>query len=413
MSSLLYGPFSQLLPLTRLPDGGHIDDSQLSILEQAGILVKEGFIEKIGNFEELVAYADAIVDFSTPAVCLPGFIDAHTHLCFSGERSRDYALRLQGKSYQEIAQRGGGILDTVRKTRAAEEGELLQNILQRIQVLHRQGVTTCEAKSGYELTVAGELRTLKLYRQANLFQNVLEIIPTCLGAHTCPEEYSDKEAYLDKLIHELLPAVQTQHLAHRVDIFVEPTAFPIELARRYLLQAKEMGFSLTVHADQFNRGSAVLAAEVGAMSADHLEQSKREDFQRMHQAGVIPVFLPGATLGLGMPFPAVKTALDEGLAAAIASDWNPGSAPRGDLLTLAAFLGAAEKLTVAETFAAITVRAAKALGLTDRGELSEGKRADFAIFPCRDFREILYYQGAMNPSFVISAKTTCKEPHPL
>ena len=398
---ILWGPFSQLVTLRDLPEAGPLQDSQLDILEQGGLLVHKGVIEKVGLFEELRRDFDGEVqEIQGDCVAFPGIVDAHTHLCFGGSRARDYALRVAGTSYQEIARQGGGILDTVGKTRAATQHELLQGMQQRADALLERGVTTAEVKSGYGLSVEAELRMLRAIRQLS-DQHPLRVVPTCLAAHTKPAEASSHAEYLDHIATDLLPKVKDEGLSNRVDIFVEEEAFSVEMGRAYLLRAKAMGFALTVHADQFTRGSALLAAEMGALSADHLEQSESEDFAAMKTAGVVPVVLPGASIGLGMKYAAARAMLDAGLPLALASDWNPGSAPMGDLLLQAALIGAAEKLTMAETWAAITVRAAAALGLSDRGVLEAQKQADFVGYPCADYRDVLYHQGMIRPSVVV------------
>jgi len=359
-------------------------------MNDAWICIAEGRIEKISSQPN-----DAMIEeVEGPAVALPGLIDAHTHICFTGTRARDYALRLQGVSYQEIAERGGGILETVRNTRLASEDLLTQAVQNRLDRLLSQGVTTVEVKSGYGLTIEDEYKQLRAIQRAS-HQHPLSVIPTCLAAHTVPPEYTTPASYLKRITEELLPKILKEGLAHRVDIFIEKNAIPIRQGEDYLQTAKKLGFHLCVHADQFTRGGAGVAARLEADSADHLEQTNEQDCKMLRDAGVSAVVLPGATLGLGMPFPKARLLLDQGLSLAIASDWNPGSAPMGNLLTQAALLGAAEHLSSAETWAALTHRAAHALRLNDRGVLSEGKRADIAVYPCSDYREILYYQGAM------------------
>ncbi|MBB64506.1 MAG: imidazolonepropionase [Waddliaceae bacterium] len=395
--TLVIGPFSQILTMDQIPSSGPISDRQLPIVKDSYISVSNGAIQAIGDSSLAQDPSVELCSLGRPMVLLPGFIDVHTHICFAGSRARDYALRLEGVSYQEIAAQGGGILDTVRKTRATPETNLVDGIVHRSREALKWGVCTCEVKSGYGLSVEDELKILRSIAEAKK-HSPINLIPTCLAAHMPGPEFVSAESYLEEMLEKLLPLVKKEKLANRVDIFVEEGAFSVEQARPYLLKAKEMGFKLTIHADQFSRGASLLAAEVGALSADHLEQSNEEDFLALKEAGVIPVALPGASLGLGMPFSKARLALDLGLPLVIASDWNPGSAPMGDLLTQAALFGAAEKLSCAETLAAITERAARALGSKHRGVLREGMRADFIAFPCDDYREILYQQGRLRPS---------------
>jgi len=399
----LIGPFRQILTMDNLPVAGPIADVQLQVLEQGGVLVQGGKIKKTGKYEQLHREA---IDFKyklelirEPMVLLPGLIDAHTHICFAGSRANDYALRVAGKSYMEIARNGGGILESVRRTRDATKVELVELLKKRCDRHLAEGVTTCEVKSGYGLTIEEELKILETIRLVDK-HHALDLVPTCLAAHMLPPEFTDAKAYLQHVLAELLPQVLEQNLAARVDIFVEDTAFTEEVAIDYLLEARDLGFDITVHADQFSTGGSKVAVETGAVSADHLEASTEAEIAFMQEAGTVATVLPGASLGLGMPYAPARKMLDGGLCLAIATDWNPGSAPMGDLLLQAALLGASEKLTTAETFAAITRRAARALNLTDRGALTKGKLADMIAFPTDNFKEILYFQGKLKPSIV-------------
>jgi imidazolonepropionase len=403
-SHILIGPFSQLLTMVGLPDAGPIADEQLQVLAQAGVLIYEGRITQVGNYDKLLKLAIdnnyLLHKIDQPMVLMPGLIDAHTHICFAGSRANDYAMRVAGKSYLEIARSGGGILDSVRKTREATLIELVNLLKKRCDRHLAEGVTTCEVKSGYGLTTIEELKMLEAIQLVNK-HHALELIPTCLAAHMRPPEHTDSRLYLQEVVTELLPQVKEQGLANRVDIFIEDTAFNEEDSLEYLLAAKEMGFEITVHADQFSTGGSWIAAEAGAISADHLEASGEEEIELMRKANVVATVLPGASLGLGMHYAPARKMLDGGLCLAIATDWNPGSAPMGDLLLQAALLGAAEKLTNAETLAGITTRAAKALNLSDRGTIAKGQLADMIAFPADNYKEILYQQGKLKPTLVL------------
>jgi imidazolonepropionase len=407
----LIGPFSQVVSLRSLPLAGPLDNEQLEIIEEGGVLVSQGKITKVGSYNELSQQAQGYTkqEISGPHVLMPGFIDAHTHICFGGSRANDYALRTSGKSYLDIARSGGGILDSVRKTRAASPEELLQGLLMRCRRHLNEGITTCEVKSGYGLSVDDELKMLRTIAQANA-QQPMDLVATCLAAHTMPPEFTDKQQYLSYIVKELLPAIKQEGLSRRVDIFVEDTAFEVAIAEPFLQQANAAGFDITIHADQFTTGGSALACRVGALSADHLEASTGAEVEQLAQAGVAAVVLPGASLGLGMQFAPARMLLNQGVSVVIATDWNPGSAPMGDLLLQAAVLGAMQKLSHAEVFAGITYRAASALGLPDRGTLAEGMLADMVAFPCADYREILYQQGKLKPVQVWKKGLPCIAP---
>jgi imidazolonepropionase len=396
----LIGPFRQVLSLDNLPVNGCLSDDQLSVVVDAGILVKGGLVEAVGSFRELKSLTADVERVDGDFVVMPGLVDAHTHLCWAGTRANDYAGRLSGKTYLELARQGGGIWSTVTATRAASPEALTELTLTRAERLFSQGITTVEVKSGYGLHVEAERKMLKCIREADR-QSGADLIPTCLAAHIKPRDYDGSaRQYLEHIAGELLPAVKKEGLAGRVDIYLDEGAFNETDARYYLSEAKRLGFELTVHADQFTTGGVRLAVEMGARSADHLEATTDGDIELIARSAVIPVALPGASLGLGTNFAPARRLLNKGASLAIASDWNPGSAPMGNLLMQAAVLGVYEKLTMAETLSAITFRAARALGLTDRGILGPGFLADFIAFPCSDYREILYNQGGIMPGII-------------
>ncbi len=397
-SSVLIGPFRQLLTMADIPLRGAVSDDKLQVIEDAGILVRDGVIEQVDKFSILQSSDADVVHLEGDYVGLPGLVDAHTHICFGGNRAKDYALRIAGKSYQEIAASGGGIWDTVKRTREASEEDLKDGIVSRALRHLNEGVTTCEVKSGYGLNLESELKMLRAIRSANEMVPV-DLIPTCLAAHIKPKDFNGSEDdYLHYIIKEILPIVQQQKLSNRVDIFIEQNAFSIASSKKFLHEAKAHGFNLTIHADQFTPGGSHVAVEVGADSADHLEASTQKEIEMLAKSNVIPVVLPGASLGLGCSFAPARKLLDQGSSLVIASDWNPGSAPMGDLLMQASVISTFEKLSSAETFSAITFRAAAALRLNDRGSLSKDKLADIVAFPTNDYRNILYHQGKLKPS---------------
>ena len=397
----LIGPITQLLPMTELPLKGALKDEDLEIIRNAGILIQGERIHFIGlfsNLKELAKDIDInIIELTSNYVCLPGFIDAHTRICFTGSRANDYALRNSGKTYLEIAKAGGGIWDTVTSTRNASLEKLTSCTIQRANRLFKSGVTTIEVKSGYGLSVAEELKMLRAIKEANTNLQP-DLIATCLAAHIVPKKYGENHsAYLDEIITHLFPTLKKEHLTNRIDAFVEQSAFAKASILPYLKKAKEMGFDITIHADQFTTGGSEIAVEVNAISADHLEASTDLEIKMLAESDVISVALPGASLGLGCPFTPARKILDAGGALAIASDWNPGSAPMGSLLTQACILGSFQKLSNAEVLSGITYRAAAALNLNDRGRIAPGMLADFSLFPTHHYNEILYNQGSLTP----------------
>ena len=400
----LIGPFKQLLTMRNMPEKGALKDEQLEVIPNGAILIKNETIVAVDTFKNLKASCDEsltiIEEIQEELVALPGFIDAHTHICYAGSRAKDYSARLNGKSYLEIAAEGGGIWSTVQEVRKASKTELIRLTKERATRLLLKGITTVEAKSGYGLNLETELKMLQAIKEADT-QHKIDMVATCLAAHVIPKDWEKGEkAYLQLLLDELVPEIKKQSLCKRFDIFIEEGAFHTTSALNYLNQLKKEGFQLTIHGDQFSPGGSEVAIASGAKSVDHLEASGVQEIEALSKSDIIPVVLPGASLGLGINFAPARKLLDAGCALAIASDWNPGSAPQGDLLIQAAILGAYEKLSAAEVFSGITYRAAKALDLGDRGTLNVNKIGDLAAFPTRDYREILYNQGAMNPAYV-------------
>ncbi|MEI3798600.1 MULTISPECIES: imidazolonepropionase [unclassified Chitinophaga] len=398
----LIGPFAQILPMTGLSLKGALHDEQLTVIEKGGVVVENGEIIAIAGYKSLLQkYPDCEIAFQdTPLVLLPGFIDCHTHICYDGSRNRDYAMRIAGKSYLEIARAGGGIWDSVTKTRIADLVTLTENTVARANRHLKEGVTTIEVKSGYGLNLESELKMLRAIQQAGM-HTPATLISTCLAAHMKPRDYTgSEEAYLQWILTELLPVIQQEQLSNRVDIFIEETAFSAKAAAGFLQQVMQQGFVATVHADQFSAGGAEVAVNAQALSADHLEASTEKEIALLANSDTVAVVLPGASLGLGMLYAPARRLLNAGACVAIASDWNPGSAPMGDLLVQAAVMSAAEKLSTAEVLAALTVRAAPALQLKDAGQLLAGYAADMQAYPTADYRDILYYQGKMKPALV-------------
>jgi imidazolonepropionase len=401
---ILIGPLSQVITMTGIPLKGPVSDNQIKLIEDAGILCEDGLVKSIDKYKKLISELKDVdvqlIQLEGNHICLPGFVDSHTHICFGGSRARDYAMRNAGKTYLEIAEEGGGIWDTVQQTRKATQKELVRGILKRAKQHLKNGVTTIEVKSGYGLSVEEELKMLKAIKEADN-QYPLDFISTCLAAHMLPRDFNGSSSeYLSEISAQLFPILKKDKLANRVDAFIEKGAFNEAEITPYLTKAVEMGFDITIHADQFSVGGSAVAVKFNAVSADHLEASTSYEIELLAKSNVIATALPGASLGLGCNFTPARKILDAGGSLAIASDHNPGSAPMGDLLTQAAILGTMEKLTNAEVLAGITFRAAAALKLADRGKLQPGYFADFSLFHTSDFNEVLYNQGSFKPCMI-------------
>lgn len=329
---------------------------------------------------------------SSRSLVIPGLIDCHTHLAFGGWRANEFVERIQGRTYQDIAAAGGGIASTVEQTRATSTEALIDKCTQFLTEMLSLGITTVECKSGYGLTVRDELRLLRVYRDLAAAGRQ-RLVPTLLGAHTVPSDMRDRrEAYVDLVINDMIPAAVREHLATCCDVFVERGAFTVDDARRILRAAREAGLAAKVHADQLSDGGgAALAAEVHAVSADHLEHASPAGIAAMAQAGVVAVSLPLATLYLGQaPMPA-RRFIDAGVPVAVATDFNPGSAPSAHLplaLTLACTM---QRMTPAEALKGATIYAARAVGLeAEIGSLERGKRADFVAIDAPSVDQWLY-----------------------
>jgi imidazolonepropionase len=324
---------------------------------------------------------------------IPGLVDCHTHLAFGGWRAEEFEQRIRGQSYLEIAQGGGGIARTVRLTREASEDALLERGAGFLREMLALGVTTVECKSGYGLDRENELKLLRVYRALARTQPV-RLVATFLGAHIVPPEHREhREEYIRLLVEELIPDVAREGLAGFCDVFVEASAFTVEEARRILLAGRAAGLAPKLHADQLTSGGgAELAAEMGAASADHLDHASEAGVAAMARAGVVAVSLPLATLYLGQPPMPARRFIEAGVPVAVATDFNPGSAPSYHLplaLTLACTL---QRMTPAEALKGATCYAARALGLGERaGTLEAGRPADFAVIDAPSVNHWLYH----------------------
>ena len=364
---------------------------ELSIVRDGAMLIRDGRITYAGPCHDLQLEPELEIVDAGGRVVMPGFVDAHTHPVFAGNRADEFEKRVEGVTYQEIAAAGGGIRSTVRRTRESTEDDLVGTASRYAQWFLRGGTTTIEAKSGYGLSLDAELKLLRAIGRIA----PLRVVPTFLGAHEIPDEYRGRrDAYVTLVIEEMLPAAA--RIAKFCDVFCEPRVFPVDDARRVLEAARARGMGLRMHADQLeNGGGAKLAAELHANTADHLEHTDGGGITALQQAGVQPVLLPGAVYALGSrKYPDARAMIDAGLAIVIATDFNPGSSPTPSMPMMLSLAATQMKMTSAESITASTINAAYSLGLGDEiGSLEPGKRADFVIHDCADHRELAYFFG--------------------
>lgn len=384
---------------------------ELAIIDAGAMLIRNGRIERVGPLREIEPLIDAnceVIDAGRRVV-MPGFVDAHAHPVFAGTRLDEYEQRSLGTSYQDIAASGGGIRSTVRRTRASTEDALFESCRRYSDWFLRSGTTTVEAKSGYGLTVDDELKILRTIRRLDNATQ-LRYVPTFLGAHDIPDEFrAHREDYISLVIGEMLPRIAEEKLAEYCDVFCEEKVFTIDESRRIMMAAREHGLGLRMHADQLSlSGGASLAAELNATTADHLEHTDAAGIAALSSAGIQPVLLPGSVYALGSTrYPAAREMIDAGLAVVLATDFNPGSSPTPSIPMILSLASTHLKMTPAEGVTATTINAAYSLGLGKNiGSLEAGKRADFVIFDCEDYREIAYFFG------VEHALATYVEGHP-
>ncbi len=372
---------------------------ELGIISDGALLIADGKIAAVGTRPAVERHKDAkrarTLDLNG-RVALPGFVDSHTHLVFAGNRAEEYEKRIAGATYEQIAKSGGGILSTVRKVRAANADSLFTRASAWMKEFTAHGTTTVEAKSGYGLDAASELKILRVLAALRRHSGV-DVVPTFMGAHVLPPEFKKRpEAYVDLLVHRLIPYVAKESLAEFCDVFCDRGAFTVEQARRILTAGRACGLVPRIHAEQLVRlGGARLAVELHAASADHLEKVNAADIRALGKSDVTCTLLPGCCFHLGLAhYSPARKLIDAGAIVALATDFNPGTSPTLNMQMVLSLACTQMRMTPAEAISAATINAAYSLRCADRiGTLEVGKFADIAVFDVEDYREIPYYFG--------------------
>jgi imidazolonepropionase len=400
--SLLITGASQVLTLRGGGPRRGASLSKLGILKDSAVLVRDGRIAVAGSRAQVERHRDARTAEKLDVggrVILPGFVDSHTHLIHAFSRAEEYELKIQGASYEEIARKGGGILNSARKLRSATAQALKTRARAALEEFASYGTTTVEAKSGYGLDVVSELKILQLQRELN-GEQPLEIVSTFLGAHTVPAEFRGKadraERYIKLVLGQMLPEVVNEGLAEFCDVFCDRGAFTLGQSRRILSEAKQFGLEPRVHAEQLSRtGATQLAVELGAASCDHLEQVSAADIRALGHSRTAATLLPGCDFHLGWKeYAPARKLIEAGAIVALATDYNPGTSPTMSMPMVLSLACTQLRMTPAEAIAAATINGAYALRREKTvGSLETGKQADLTVFEVEDYREIPYYFG--------------------
>ncbi len=372
--------------------------SGLTVIEDGAVVIENGRIKAVGHTAELLESVDTraceVLD-ATGKTVMPGFVDSHTHFPFGGYRPEEYAWRLQGMTYMEIMNRGGGIASTMAATRKASKEELLSAGRRRLDAMLAMGVTTVEGKSGYGLDLNTEIKQLEVMAELN-DSHVMDVVPTFLGAHAVPPEYKGRgDDYIDYIVDNVLPVVARRNLARCCDVFCEKNVFSVDQSRHLLEKARAMGLQLKLHADEIvSLGGAELAAELGALSADHLLQASNQGIDAMAEAGVVATLLPGTAFSLKEPYARGREVIDRGCAVALATDFNPGSCFTFSIPLIIALATLYNGLTPEEAITALTLNGAAAVGRADQvGSLDVGKAADLVILSYPSYLFLPYHIG--------------------
>lgn len=389
-------------------DGGirkGLSMNDLAIISDGAVVIQNGLIADYGKSSEILSQwrSENLISAENKIV-MPGFVDSHTHPVFVKTRENEFEMRILGKSYVEISQNGGGIRSSIEGVRKSSEEDLFNLASKRIKRMVAQGTTTLEAKSGYGLSTESEMKMLRVIARLNQ-ELPIDIVATFMGAHEFPNEYQDnRNEYIRILKEEMLPVVADSGLAKYCDIFTEEHVFNIEQSRDILTRAKKLGFKIRMHADEIKPiGGAELAAEIGAVTAEHLAATSDRGISAMKRSGVIPVLLPGTIFSLGMrAYARARTMIDAGLPVALATDFNPGSCNCDSMQFVITLACLQMKMTVAEAIAGATINGAYALEMGDKtGSISKGKQADILIMDMPSYRYLPYHFGSNNVSIVI------------
>ncbi|GKX29248.1 imidazolonepropionase [Vallitalea longa] len=381
------------------------DMNNLGIIENGAVVIQEGIIKWVGRTPDIPRQYEKVAEVidATGKTVLPGFIDSHTHFVFGGYREEEYSWRLKGDNYMEIMQKGGGIVNTVTKTKEETKEYLIRIGMKRLDSMLTFGVTTVEGKSGYGLDYETEIKQLEVMRKLNL-RHKIDVVPTFLGAHAVPKDYRGKEdKFIDLMIDEVLPYVVDKGLAEFCDVFCEKGVFSIEQSEKLLLAAKEQGLKLKMHADEiYDLGGAGLAAKLKAVSADHLLMASDEGIKEMAENNVVATLLPGTAFSLREDFARARYMIDNNLAVALASDFNPGSCFTESIPLIIALATLYMNMTIEETITALTINGAAALDKADYiGSIDVNKKGDIVIHEYPSYKFIPYHIGVSTVETVI------------
>src|SRR5947199_6223711 len=407
-ASTVISNIGQLVTIAQQPIAGAT--GVLQVISDAAIAVHDGVIVWIGPNDHVEPMfqqdtstdSDGIIIVDAQGVVVtPGFVDSHTHLVFAGDRAEEFHLRRAGISYGELLTQGRGILTTVNATRGADTELLTEMAITRLHPMCHYGTTTVEAKTGYCLDMITEEACLRILNNLNALETSpsyeykrVRVVPTFLGAHVVPPEYRERRsAYVDLIVEEMLPSFVG--LARFCDVFCEREAFSVEECRRILERAKALGYELKIHADQLSpSGGAKLAAELGAISADHLDHADDADLDRLRDAGVVATLLPGCSYSLRSPYPSARRFIDHGLHVALATDFNPGTSYCENMQMILSLAMSSMHMSIEEALQAVTINGARALALHEEiGSIEVGKRCELAMWSIRDYHEIGYHFG--------------------